>query len=59
LEVKNPSASTLGAWSGVAALPLDEVMAISEDDQDLLDLKAKERRPAEETKRMKRQNPLA
>jgi hypothetical protein len=59
LEVKSPSAATLGGWSGVPALPLDDVAAIPDEDQDRLGLKAMERRPAEETKRSRRQTPLA
>jgi hypothetical protein len=55
LEEKNPAAATLRAWSGVEAVPLDDVEPITKDEQESIGLYPKPPRPAKTTKRAKRQ----
>ncbi len=57
LQEKNPSAATLRGWSGVDAIPLDDVEPIAEQERESLGLYPEGRRSAETTKRAKRQKP--
>jgi hypothetical protein len=57
LQIENPSAATLRGWSGVDAIPLDDVEPITENEQDALGLYPEGRRSAETTKRAERQKP--
>jgi hypothetical protein len=57
LQIENPSAATLRGWSGVDPIPLDDVEAITEDEQETLGLYPEQPRPAKTTRRAKRQKP--
>lgn len=57
LQIENPSAATLRGWSGVDAIPLDETLPITKDEQESLGLYPEHPRPAKTTKRAKRQKP--
>jgi hypothetical protein len=57
LQEKNPAAATLCAWSGVDAIPLDDVEPITEHERETLGLYPEGRRSAETTTRAKRQKP--
>jgi hypothetical protein len=55
LRVRNPSAGTLKSWSTVEAISLDEVVALTKEEQERLGLEIKPRRSAATTRRGNRQ----
>jgi hypothetical protein len=57
LDIKSLSAGTLKSWSGVNRIQLDDILPISEEDQNWLGVKDEERRSVEETAKSVRQRP--
>jgi hypothetical protein len=55
LGIDNPSAATLRAWSGVDALPMDDILPLTKEERESLGIFASVRRSAETTHRAHRQ----
>ncbi len=59
LEIDDPSAGTLKAWSGAERIPLDDVLPIPKSEHGWLGVTESQRRSADETVRAIRQRPLS